>query len=194
MKIFRKIRDGYKRTIILFGIIKIHYTKKKHHQHDVKYDFGTCGNGVVFCGGQSIDFPKNVFIGNNVLLGYGLCICAIGKVIIGNNVSFGPSVTIWSANHNYFNPTQLPYDDDVIKKVVTIEDNVWIGAHAKICPGVTIHEGAVVGMGAVVTKDVPKCAVVGGNPAVVLKYRDKNTYKKLVKGKKFHNFSKESVQ
>ena len=78
--------------------------------------------------------------------------------------------------------------------MVTIEDNVWIGAHAKICPGVTIHEGAVVGMGAVVTKDVPKCAVVGGNPAVVLKYRDKNTYKKLVKGKKFHNFSKKSVQ
>ena len=45
----------------------------------------------------------------------------------------------------------------------------------------TIGEGAVIGMCAVVTKDVPSCAVVGGNPAKVLKYRDIDTYNKLKK-------------
>jgi acetyltransferase-like isoleucine patch superfamily enzyme len=48
-----------------------------------------------------------------------------------------------------------------------------------ITPGVYIHEGAIVAMGAVVTKDVPKCAIVGGNPARVLKYRDIQHYDRL---------------
>lgn len=193
MKIFKKFRDGNKRKIVLFGFITIRYNKKTKQKNEIKYDFGTLGHGVVFTSGLSIDFPKNVFIGNNVLLGNALTICAIGKVIIGNNVSFGPNVTIWSANHNYYNPTELPYDNEVIKKTVKIEDNVWIGAHAKICPGVVIHEGAVIGMGAVVTKDVPKCAVVGGNPAKVLKYRDKSAYNQLTKNKKFYVFSKNAI-
>lgn len=187
MRLLKKIRDGNNRTIVLFGLIKIKYTKK---QSEKKYNFGSVGNGVVICGGLGIDFPQNVFIGNNVLLGNGLTICAIGNVVIGNNVSFGPSITIWSANHNYLTPTELPYDNSVIKKTVTIEDNVWIGAHVKICPGVTIHEGAVIGMGAVVTADVPKCAVVGGNPARIIKYRNTEQYEKLVEDKKFYEFSK----
>jgi len=192
MKLFDKVRDGDKRIIVLFGFIKIKYTKNKHNDK-IPYKFGSVGDGVVFCGGLVLDNPQNVFIGNNVLLGTSLTICAIGKVMIGNNVSFGPNITIWSANHNYLSPSELPYDDNVIKKTVTIENNVWIGAHVKICPGVTIHEGAVIAMGAVVTKDVPKCAVVGGNPAKILKYRDKKNYEKLVNDESFYNFSKISV-
>jgi len=46
---------------------------------------------------------------------------------------------------------------------VVIEDDVWIGARVIILPGVTIHKGAIVGAGAVVTKDVPEYAIVGGN-------------------------------
>jgi len=54
---------------------------------------------------------------------------------------------------------------------VTLEDDVWIGANVTILKGVTIHSGSVVAAGAVVTKDVPNDAVVGGIPAKVLKYR-----------------------
>ena len=57
------------------------------------------------------------------------------------------------------------------KAKVLIEDDVWIGANAVILPDVTIHKGAVVAAGAVVTKDVPAYAIVGGCPANVLKYR-----------------------
>ena len=57
-------------------------------------------------------------------------------------------------------------------KPVVIKRNAWIGIGAIICPGVTIGENAVIGAGAVVTKDVPDNAIVGGNPAKVIKYID----------------------
>jgi maltose O-acetyltransferase len=55
---------------------------------------------------------------------------------------------------------------------VTIGDDVWIGDRVLIAPGVTVGRGAILALGAVVTKDVPDYAVVGGNPARVLKYRN----------------------
>ena len=71
------------------------------------------------------------------------------------------------------------YDSNFIKKAVHICENVWIGSKVIILPGVTIGEGSVIGAGAIITKDVPPCAVVGGNPAKVVKYRDKKQYLKL---------------
>ena len=56
--------------------------------------------------------------------------------------------------------------------MVTIEDDVWIGAGAIILPGTTIHKGAVIGAGAVVTKDVPPFSVVVGNPARIVRLLD----------------------
>ncbi len=54
---------------------------------------------------------------------------------------------------------------------IIIENDVWIGAKATVMSGVTIHNGAVVAAGSVVTKDVPPYAIVAGNPAKVVKYR-----------------------
>jgi maltose O-acetyltransferase len=54
-------------------------------------------------------------------------------------------------------------------KPITIGNNVWIGGHATICPGVTIGDNAIIGAGSVVTKDVAASAIVGGNPAKPLR-------------------------
>lgn len=54
---------------------------------------------------------------------------------------------------------------------VLIEDDVWIGANVIILPGVKISKGSIIGAGSVVTKNVPEYAIVGGNPARVIKYR-----------------------
>lgn len=62
------------------------------------------------------------------------------------------------------------FDKDIVKPI-TIKNDVWIGLNAIILDGVTINDGAVVAAGAVVTKDVPPYAVVGGVPARVIKYR-----------------------
>lgn len=58
---------------------------------------------------------------------------------------------------------------------IYIADDVWIGARAIIMPGVRVGHGAIIGAGAVVTKDVPEYAVVGGVPAVIIKYREKSS-------------------
>lgn len=64
---------------------------------------------------------------------------------------------------------------------VTIEENVWIASHCVILPGVTIGEGAVIAAGSIVTKSVEPMSVVAGNPAKIVKYRDRERYEKLRK-------------
>lgn len=61
-----------------------------------------------------------------------------------------------------------------IDKPVTIGNDVWIGGHSTICPGVTIGDGAVIAAGSVVTKDVPANVVVGGVPAKIIKRIDQD--------------------
>lgn len=150
----------------------------------------SCGLNVTFCGGIKFHAPKGISIGNNVWIGEKARFSGDGGGIdIGSNVSFGPEVVIWSSNHNFEAPEMLPYDKKLVPKKTIIQDNVWICSRAIIAPGVTIGEGAVIAMGAVVTKDVPPCAVVGGNPAKVLKFRDVEKYNQLKSENKFNNFS-----
>lgn len=139
----------------------------------------SCGKNFVCCSGTIIHGAKNFVVGNDVRVGEKSYLNANGGITIGNNVKMGPQVFIWSSNHNYYAPTILPFDGARINRPVIIEDNVWVGAKVCIIPGVRIGEGAVIGMGSVVTKEVPPCAVVGGNPAKVLKYRDIEVYNKL---------------
>jgi acetyltransferase-like isoleucine patch superfamily enzyme len=62
---------------------------------------------------------------------------------------------------------------------------MWLGSDVTISGNVNIGDGAVVAIGSVVVKDVPRCAIVGGNPAKVIKYRDIEHYEKLVAENKF---------
>lgn len=95
-----------------------------------------------------------------------------GRVTIGRNVMMGPDCIIYTKNHA-FSDTSVPMCEQGFQeeKPVTIADDVWIGGRVIILPGVNIGEGAIVGAGAVVTKNVPPYAIVGGNPARVLKLR-----------------------
>lgn len=104
------------------------------------------------------------------------------KLIIGNYCSLAGEVKfLLSGNHQYDIISTYPYEllvmNDssagiaVAKGNIEVGDDVWIGENAIICSGVTIGQGAIVAAGAVVTKHVPPYAIVGGNPAKVIKYR-----------------------
>ncbi len=80
----------------------------------------------------------------------------------------GPDVIIETQNHRYTRETF----EGMVSKPVAIGDNVWIGYRVIILPGVTVGRNAIIGAGAVCTKDVPPYAIVGGVPARVLKYRE----------------------
>lgn len=110
-------------------------------------------------------------------LGRGTELMAEGGITIGDHVVISYNCVLWSIDHRYEGDS-LPYDKARLRRPIVIHDNVWIGRNAIIRGGVTIGEGAVVAMGSVVTRDVPPLAVVGGNPARVLKFRDAGRYAK----------------
>ena len=111
-----------------------------------------------------------------------------GGITIGDNCHFSRGLTIYSENHNYSGES-IPYDAKKIKKPVVIGENVWIGMNVNVCPGATIGSGAIVGMGSVVVGDIPPLSIVGGNPAKVLKYRDRQHYESLVREGRFGGVS-----
>jgi UDP-2-acetamido-3-amino-2,3-dideoxy-glucuronate N-acetyltransferase len=88
-------------------------------------------------------------------------------ITIGNNVFIGPNVTF--TNDRY---PKVKGEWELLE--TKIESNVSIGANAAILPGVTVGKEALVGAGAVVVKDVPQRAVVAGNPATIIGYRNRN--------------------
>ena len=109
-----------------------------------------------------------------------------GGVTIGKYFHTGRGLTIFSTNHNYDSGNSIPYDAFDIHKPVIIKDFVWCGANVTIMPGVTIGEGVVIGGGAVITKDIPDFAIIGGNPATVIKYRNISLFNELKNQSKFY--------
>ena len=115
-------------------------------------------------------FSRFISIGDNS--GIGINAKIYGEVEIGNDVMMGPDCIIQTRNHAYGRTdVSMNQQGFAEPKKVTIGDDVWLCQQVIILPGVKIGDHSIVGAGAVVTKDVPKWSVVGGNPARVLKYR-----------------------
>ena len=112
-------------------------------------------------------YGQNTYIGDYVYVNAFCAILDCNKVHIGEHVMIGPAVQIYTAAHHLQAESRIQ-GWEVAKRIV-IEDNVWIGGGAILLPGVSIGRNAVVGAGAVVTRDVPANAVVAGNPARVIR-------------------------
>ena len=102
-----------------------------------------------------------------------------GRIKIGNYFHSGTNVKIMLGSHDYDHDERIPYGKKHTTKHVVIDDYVWLGSDVTICGNVHIGEGAIVAIGSVVVKDVPRCAIVGGNPAKVIKYRDIEHFDRL---------------
>ena len=113
------------------------------------------------------------------------------KLTIGSFCSIAPDVSfVLSGDHKINNITTFPFYTKVIdgrneaisKGNIIVGDDVWFGTNSTILSGVTIGQGAIIAAGSIVTKDVPPYAIVGGNPAKVIKYRfGDNVIQKLLK-------------
>jgi len=114
-----------------------------------------------------IEYPWNVKIGKKSSLGEKSWVYALTKVDIGDNTCIGKDVYLMTGTHDVNSP-----EFTLIRKPITIGDGVWIATDARILPGVSIGDMAVVGASAVVTKDVESWTVVGGNPAKFIKKRE----------------------
>ena len=125
--------------------------------------------------GSTIKFPVHfevmdkIEIGRFVSINPLVHIWGTGGVFIGDRVMIASHTAITSATHNT-EGTSMRFGELILKPVI-IEDDVWIGAHTVIMPGVRIGKGAVVGAGSVVTKDVEENTVVIGVPAKFVRKR-----------------------
>ena len=110
--------------------------------------------------------PK-IIIGNNF---YCNAFCQfLGDITIGENVMIGPKTIIWGRVHGISLGKPMNKQEH-IKKPIVIGNDVWIGGNVTILKGVKISDGAVVGAGSVVVKNIPPNAIVVGNPAKIIKY------------------------
>lgn len=141
-------------------------------------EFASCGQSVHFSPLDSVFTYQNMYLGNDVNIGYHADMVATkSRIIIGDHVIFGPHVSIRGGDHR----TDLigKYVDEVDDNMklpendqdVIFEGDNWIGMNVTILKGVTIGRGCIVAAGALVNKSMPPYSIVGGVPAKVLKMR-----------------------
>jgi len=135
------------------------------------HTIASIGDDVLIDPTVQFHYQQHLHIEHYCRIGQDCYINAEGGCTVGAGTIMAPEVWILSSTHRYEQSNLLPYDEVDEARPVHIGKGCWLGWGAKICPGVTIGAGAVIAAGSVVVKNVPKGAIVGGNPATIIKYR-----------------------
>ena len=125
------------------------------------------GERTVFTPPLHVDYGYNIRTGADCFFNYGTTMLDAAPIRFGNHVFVGPDCGFYTAIH----PLDAARRNTGLERArgITVEDDVWIGGHVTVLPGVTIERGSVVGAGSVVTRDVPPGVVAAGNPCRVLR-------------------------
>lgn len=130
------------------------------------------GENVTINGKVLMAHMENIYVGDNTYVNGGMMHASSHACIrIGANCLVSYGVHLRTDTHYYQDKDCLIRKQGHYEADIVIEDDVWIGYGAQILPGITVKKGAVIGAGAVVTKDIPEYCVVAGIPAKIIKKR-----------------------
>lgn len=159
-----KITNRIKSVLLEFWMMILHCIGyvPLHHVRRFFYRLSgiKIGHGSTIHTGAHFYNPSKIKIGEDTIVGENCVLDGRDKLIIGNHVDIASEVMIYNAEHDLQSE-----EFRSIKGEVILEDYVFVGPRAIILPGIKIGKGAVVGAGAVVTKDVESMKIVGGIPA-----------------------------
>lgn len=124
------------------------------------------GTGVNIKPCVNVKYPWNLSIGDYTWIGENVWIDNLVQVTIGSNVCVSQGAMLLCGNHNYKKSTF----DLMVGKIV-LEDGCWVGAQSVVCPGVTLHSHAVLGVASVANKNLDAYTIYQGNPAQMVRKR-----------------------
>lgn len=133
------------------------------------------GKGVVIKPRVNIKYPWKLEIGDHSWIGEKVWIDNLAPVKIGSHVCISQGAMLLTGNHNY----KLSTFDLMIDSII-LEDGSWVGARAVVCPGVTLHSHAVLGVGSVANKNLEAYTVYAGNPAAYQRERLFNPHTSII--------------
>ncbi len=162
-----KVANRIQNIILELGIFCIHLIGNIPFHHVRRFFYRLAGvkigKGSTLHMGITFYQPENIQIGEDSIIGENTVLDGRDKLHIGDHVDIASEVMIYNSQHD----VNDEFFSAIVKPVI-IRDYTFIGPRAIILPGVTIGKGAIVGAGAVVTKDVSDFAIVGGVPAQVI--------------------------
>lgn len=133
----------------------------------IRQIFGSIGRECILHSPFHCDFGTHIHIGDHFVGNFHLTILDEAPVTIGNHVFIGPNTTLCTVVHAF----QADQRDEGVMRAlpISIGNHVWIASNVVILPGVTIGDGAIIGAGSVVTKDIPSNVLAVGNPCRVIR-------------------------
>ncbi|MCH1941115.1 acyltransferase [Holdemania massiliensis] len=145
---------------IINNLRRAYYTKK----------FAKCSADLRFSPENSILTYPTIIVGKNVFINAHAYMS--GDIVIGDDVLIGPNCFFTSTDHEYVNVGQfINSQERRASKPITIDNDVWIGSHVSLMPGVHIHEGVVIGADSMVLQSIPPYCVCIGKPCRPIKIR-----------------------
>lgn len=152
---------------LCFRLNRLPPSRREEREAIIRRLFGRVGRNITLHSPFHCDFGEQISVGDHFVGNFNLTILDEAPVTIGNHVYIGPDVGIYTVRHALLAEQR---NEGIMQSLpVTIHDDVWIGGHATLLPGVTIGQGAVIGAGSVVTHDIPPQVVAAGNPCRVLR-------------------------
>ncbi len=176
--------------LVIFNFLK--YFKHKLRLRNLSLAY--LGENVQIFPGFEFGHPQKLELFSNTVIGINAHINAAGGVVIKSGTITGPDLMIYSVNHIFNQTESIPFSNCDEFKTVEIGENCWIGGRVFVAPGVKLGDGCIVAGGSVVTKSFPQCSVIGGNPAKLIKERDKKAYKEMCENGQYANFITRNIK